>query len=317
MRQLIGHLLVLFVVTSGISVSSADEQKEIMIPDRDFLTMSDGEKLVLRSWLPSTGAGAVIVALHGINDYHHAFSIPASYLAARGIAVYAYDQRGHGTSPQRGRWAGTGVLARDAREAIKLISDRHDELPVYILGDSMGGAVAIISLTGEYAPKVSGLILVAPAVRGGRHINIFLRAVLDVGAFLTPSFSLSSRWSGVTLSDNDEAVAAIRSDPLVMQKTRVDTIRGVVHLMDEALEASSKLDNSILLLYGLKDEIVPKGAVCDFLDRLREKPVAAFYPEGYHLLLRDNHRERVLRDIISWLSNRDTPLPSGLTYRCP
>jgi alpha-beta hydrolase superfamily lysophospholipase len=121
----------------------------------------------------------------------------------------------------------------------------------------------------------------------------------------------------VTLSDNDEAVAAIRSDPLVMQKTRVDTLRGVVHLMDEALEASSELDDSILLLYGLKDEIVPKGAVCDFLDRLREKPAAAFYPEGYHLLLRDNQRMTVLQDIISWLRDRDAPLPSGLTYRCP
>ena len=317
MRQLIGYLLLFLVVTPGFSVSSADEQKDIVIPHRDFLIMSDGEKRALRYWLPSAGADAVVVALHGINDYHQAFSIPAPYLAAHGIAVYAYDQRGHGASPQRGRWPGAGVLARDAREAIKLIGDRHDGLPVFILGDSMGGAVAIIALTGEKAPKVAGLILVAPAVRGGRHLNIFYRAVLNMGAFLTPSLSLSSRWSGVTLSDNDEAVAAIRSDPLVMQKTRLHTLKGVVHLMDEALEASSELDDPILLLYGLKDEVVPKGAVCEFLDRLREKPAAAFYPEGYHLMLRDNQRDTVLRDIVSWLTNRDTPLPSGLEYHCP
>jgi alpha-beta hydrolase superfamily lysophospholipase len=120
----------------------------------------------------------------------------------------------------------------------------------------------------------------------------------------------------VTLSDNREAVDVIRSDPLVVQKSRFDTLNGIVDLMDKTLEASSKLDYPILLLYGLNDEIVSKSAVCDFLALPAEKPVTVFYPEGYHLLLRDRQRDIVLRDITAWLTAPDAPVPSGFGYSC-
>ena len=316
MSNLIGFLLTLILAACSPGVAISDGQITTFPPASDFLVMTDGEKLALHTWLPGTDPDAVVIALHGFNDYSRAFSIPAPYLAARGIAVYTYDQRGHGSSPQRGRWPGLEVLAGDAREAIQLIGDRHQGLPVYILGESMGGAVAVIALTEGSAPEVAGLILVAPAVRGGRHINRFYRAILYVGKHLTPALTLSGRWSGVTLSDNREAVDVIRSDPLVVQKSRFDTLNGIVDLMDEALEASSKLHHPILLLYGLNDEIVSKSAVCDFLALPAEKPVTVFYPKGYHLLLRDRQRDIVLRDITAWLMAPDAPLPSGLGYSC-
>ena len=49
---------------------------------------------------------AVILAVHGFNDYSHAFADFGAYAASQGIAVHAYDQSGFGANPSR-------ALARD------------------------------------------------------------------------------------------------------------------------------------------------------------------------------------------------------------
>src|SRR4051812_9200487 len=77
------------------------------------LVTPDGEKLPLRAWLPDRPPGAVIVALHGFNDYSNAFDAPGRFWAARGIATYAYDQRGFGGAPARGIWADFTTLQAD------------------------------------------------------------------------------------------------------------------------------------------------------------------------------------------------------------
>ena len=69
---------------------------------------ADGAVLPMRSWLPPAGmpAKAVIVALHGFNDYSRFFTGPGEFLSRRGFACYAYDQRGFGNSPGWGLWGG-------------------------------------------------------------------------------------------------------------------------------------------------------------------------------------------------------------------
>ena len=296
MRLAAGLLFFIFLASCAFGTAGTAESVDPMKSAGDVLVMKDGTKLALRSWIPEGDVRAVIVALHGINDYGGAYAIPGPYLAGRGIAVYACDQRGYGASPGRGLWPGSDTLALDAREAVRLIGERHPGLPIYLLGESMGGAVAILAAAEGKAPGVHGLILVAPAVWGGKHFSRILRTTLTVGDRVAPGLALSGRLSGTTLSDNSEMLANLRKDPLVIQKSRLDSLDGVVNLMDLALEASSKLDIPTLLLYGLKDEVVPDDALCDFMTRPKKLPAGAFYPEGYHLLLRDRQREKVLGD---------------------
>ena len=72
----------------------------------DAMIMDDGAKLPLRSWLPKDKPRAIILALHGFNDYSNAFAAPGKEWAKHGVATFAYDQRGFGGAPERGRWAG-------------------------------------------------------------------------------------------------------------------------------------------------------------------------------------------------------------------
>ena len=100
---------------------------------------------------------AVVLALHGFNDYSYAFDLPATYWAEHGVITYAYDQRGFGDSPTHGFWSGPEALVRDTNTITRLLRARHPNLPIYLLGESMGGAVLLASAN-QHLPDVDDLI---------------------------------------------------------------------------------------------------------------------------------------------------------------
>lgn len=274
----------------------------------------DGYQTTLRQWLPADPPEAVILALHGFND-HSTFIAPAAELwQQRGIATFAYDQRGFGEGPNRGLWAGAEVMAEDSRALLRLLRQRYPETPLYLLGESMGGAVAIAALTGRGAPKVEGLILAAPAVRSRETLNWGFRASLYLISHSLPWLALKPSGAPVQASDNIEALRALGADPLVIKRTRMDSVHGLVDLMDLAQERALVLDEPLLLLVGEKDELVPGEAMELFWSRLpddAEGQRRATYTEGWHLLFKDLQAETVIEDVATWVKAPDQPLPSG------
>ena len=57
----------------------------------------------------------------------------------------------------------------------------------------------------------------------------------------------------------------------------------------------------MLILAGRRDQIVPAGRDRRGLGQLPPSVRGAFYPHGYHLLLRDTDRALVEADILAWL----------------
>ncbi len=277
------------------------------------IVAADGARLPLRRWLPAGAPRAAIVALHGFNDYAAAFERAGRFWAACGVATYAYDQRGFGAAPHPGIWPGARALAEDAGTALRLIAARHPGTPVYLLGDSMGGAVALLVSTAPGRPAFAGTILVAPAVRGRRHMSLAERWTLWLLVRAAPWLALSGGGLGVTPSDNAAMLRALARDPKVIKETRVDAIHGLVTLMDAALAAAPLLVGPTLIVYGRRDQLVPAAATADLLAGVPAgSPVrAAAYDDGYHMLLRDLAAERVLADIAAWIADPAAPPSSG------
>ena len=200
-------------------------------------------------------------------------------------------------------------LSTDLRSAVARLRDIYPVVPLYILGESMGGAVTIVTATGDAPLEVDGLILSAPAVWGGPHMNLFYRMTLWFASTLAPGWTLTGSGLDIKPSDNIEMLRAFSADPLVIKETRTDAIAGLVALMDRALESAPALDQKMLLLIGEKDEIVPEGALDDFQNRLETADATVIsYPDGYHMLLRDLQRTKVFEDIVAWI----TAEPAGV-----
>ncbi|HVI50760.1 MAG TPA: lysophospholipase [Candidatus Sulfotelmatobacter sp.] len=287
--------------------------------EAEAIVTADEARLPYRRWLPADGqpVKAVIVALHGMNDYSNAFDGPGKYLAARGVAVYAYDQRGFGQGPWPSYWAGEEAMTNDLSTALRLIGGRHPGVPLYAMGESMGGAVVMRTMTSAHPPAVSGVILSAPAVWGRDDMNIFERSALWMTSHVLPWMTLTGEGLNVAPSDNIEMLRALSRDPLVIKETRVDTIHGLVDLMTNAQNCADRLATPALVLYGEHDEVIPAAPSYRMMSRLAggDSQVKAVYANGYHMLLRDLQAQVVLADIAAWIDAPHAPLPSGADRR--
>lgn len=282
-----------------------------MMQDEELVTR-DGTRLSLRRWEAEGGAPkAVIVALHGMSDYSNAFDMPGKFWSGQGITTLAYDQRGFGKSATPGIWAGADAMRADLSDAVAAARSRYPGVPVYALGESMGGAVVLTALSSVSLPQVDGVILVAPAVWSRADMPLTYRAALFLAAHLMPGVILSnsaaSRVVTIVPSDNIEMLRALGRDPLFQKRTRTDTLYGLVDLMDEARTAPGLLHNPppILFLAGAKDQIIPVKSTDAVIAALGNRADVRRYPDGYHMLLRDLQREKVQRDVGDWVLKRN------------
>ncbi|HEY1384160.1 MAG TPA: alpha/beta fold hydrolase [Dongiaceae bacterium] len=279
--------------------------------------MPDGVDLPLRVWTPwDRPADGVILALHGFNDYSKGLASPGKGMARRGFIVYAYDQRGFGQTPQRGIWAGEKQMADDLRVAARLIKARHPDLPLFLLGESMGGSVIMTAAVSGDPPVADGLILAAPAIWGWQTIAPWERAITEGAVHVIPWVTVVPTGVHVLASSNRAALRDLARDPLVIKDTRVDTAYGLVNLMTDAFDAAAKLTKPRwLLMFGEHEAILDRGAVNEalphFLDLPPDQGRIAIYPGGYHLLLRDFNQYAVYDDMAAWMRDPKAPLPSG------
>jgi alpha-beta hydrolase superfamily lysophospholipase len=313
----------LFVLTGSTALSACATEMTLpgppVIPPRladGAFVMPDGAQLPYRTWQPAgTDPWAVVLALHGFNDSRDAWELPAPAFADAGILVYAPDQRGFGEAPGRGLWAGTAGLVDDAACMMRLLRARHPRSRLFVVGESMGGAVLMCLATSPNPPPVDGYVLVAPAVWGRAEMNFLMRGVLWAAAGVVPGLTLSGGPVRVRASDNRAALIRLSTDPLTIRETRVDTIKGLVDLMDAALAAAPNFNAPSLFMYGGHDELVPDRATAATWHGLAGKPAGevaiAYYPKGFHLLMRDLDRSAPIGDVVAWLHDPKAPLPSG------
>lgn len=307
-------IVVLLGACSPQIIDLGSPQRDDQLLRAHFAT-SDGLALPYRSWKPAGKPRAIIIALHGFNDYSNFFADPAAFFADHGIGSYAYDQRGFGASPFRGRWFPTDRYIADARAFTKQVAKRHPDTPVFLLGESMGGAIAMSLVTEHDTPWITGVILSAPAVWGRAAMPFYQTAALWIGVHTFPSTRLTGRGLKIKPSDNIEMLRALGRDPFVIKGARIDAIYGLVDLMDRALEAAHLLDHRALILYGAQDDIVKAGPTRMMISRLPDVPDGmrriAIYEGGYHMLLRDLDAKNIWADIVHWIDDPTSGLPSG------
>jgi acylglycerol lipase len=253
-------------------------------------------------WVAATDPRATILALHSFSDYHAAFDHLGPWLAERGVTVVGYDQRGFGDAPHPGHWAGTEVMVDDAiRRAEALRAD--SDAPLYLLGESMGGAVAMLVAI-RRPDLVDGLILAAPAVREG----IFIRYPYSFGLYLLASLA-PGRIEHLNRDPEHpllrpESAERLARDPNVIREVRMDTYQGLIRMADLASNRAPEVSQPVLLMYGGRDDSIPQVAVEHLREDWGKRVTWRFYPEAPHLLLQGRDWQRAAADIVDWVHSR-------------
>jgi len=284
----------------------------------DRFVSFDGARLGLKTWTAEGAYAedpwAVIIGLHGMDDYSNAFHTAGPWWAKQGITTYAFDQRGFGRSPERGVWAGEDLMTGDLRAACALGRRLHPRAILAVAGESMGGAVAIAAFASDEPPDADRVILLSPAVWGFSQQPLTYSASLWMASHTLPqvvvkppSFLARHIWA----SDNVRELIRMGQDKQMIFGSRFDTLYGLVSLMETAWQGIDRLKLPALYMYGAHDQIIPAPAAISAADRLRPPGRTAYYRDGWHLLLRDLQAQTVWSDAEAFIRDPAGALPSG------
>tara|TARA_B100000676_G_C17990435_1_gene794558 strand:- start:38 stop:961 length:924 start_codon:yes stop_codon:yes gene_type:complete len=267
----------------------------------------------LREWQPTDTPDAVILGLHSFGDYGAAFDTLGPYFAEAGHLLVSYDQAGFGERSQQGKWAGEKQLVSEAVAQIEHLYERYQR-PVFLIGESLGGAVAILAAL-KVPEKVAGIALAGPAVREGIRLRYGWNAAIASAAFIAPGYRLT-----VDRQPDDPTLAAhsaqrLANDPRVIRNVRMDSYWGLIQLADNASDRAPALTTPSLLLYGGRDNSVPEAGIQHLRAHLADRGEYRFYPQGPHLLLQGAQWQTVADDILDWIARTRTEI--GLTGRAP
>lgn len=102
--------------------------------NNNLFVTHDGTALPVRRWIPKTVPKAILIALHGFNDYANFFDAPGNFFSQHDVLCLAYDQRGFGSAPKRGRWGGITNYIQDLRDFVGLLSSNiHSNLSICLV----------------------------------------------------------------------------------------------------------------------------------------------------------------------------------------
>ncbi len=258
-------------------------------------------RIFYRAWLPDAAPKAVVLLSHGVAEHSGRYAHVAGRLASAGYAVYAVDHRGHGRSGgKRSLVDRFDHAVEDLNQLYALARDAHPEGRVFLIGHSMGGAIAALyALT--YQDQLAGLVLSAPAlvVEG---VSPILHRVATLLSAIAPG-------AGIVQLD----AKAVSRDPVVVREYETDPLnfhgkvpaRTAVELVKLAGEAPSRLRElrlPILVVQGTADGLVPPRAGRLVVDSVTSPDKTLRMYDGlYHEVFNEPEKDLVLDEVVEWL----------------
>ncbi|MEQ2302017.1 hypothetical protein AMECASPLE_002087 [Ameca splendens] len=275
---------------------------------------ADGLHLFCRYWEPTGPPRALVFIAHGAGEHSGPYEEIAQRLKELSLLVFAHDHVGHGQSEgDRMNIRDFQVYIRDSLQHIDLMKSCHPDLPIFIVGHSMGGAISILSAC-ERPSDFAGMVLIAPMVQmnpeSATPFKIFVAKLLN---HMLPSLtlgSIESKW----VSRDKKQVEAYDADELNHHGgLRVSFGMQLMGAAERIERAIPSISWPFLLLHGDADKLCDiRGSKMMYENTASSDKKLKIYEGGYHALHHDlpEVAQSVLKDVTSWITER---LPAAKT----
>ncbi|HEX2249828.1 MAG TPA: alpha/beta hydrolase [Gemmatimonadales bacterium] len=266
---------------------------------------ANGLQLFYQAWLPAGGRrDAVLVNLHGLGDHSGLYPNLAAHFPTRRLALYAYDMRGNGRSPgQRAYLSGWHEYRDDLRAFLNLVWEWEAGMPVFLLGNSLGGLV-VLDYALHFPEKLAGVIAAAPPL-GKLGVPPFLMSLGRVMSRVAPRFSLRVGMDLTGLARDPAVIEAVLADPYFHRVGTARLSTEVTAAISRVHALADRLSVPLLILHGAADRMVPPDGSREFFAKVQHPDrELREYPEAYHGLFADFEHGQVLADVDRWIRAR-------------
>ncbi|MFW9943235.1 MAG: alpha/beta hydrolase [Candidatus Thorarchaeota archaeon] len=263
----------------------------------------DHLNIYYQAWIPKDSK-AVIQVVHGFAEHSGRYMNVINKLTSLGYAIYVNDHRGHGKSEGKRNYVDNfEQYVEDEKKIYDLIKNLHPNLPIFMLGHSMGSMIALI-FTSKYEFLLRGLILSGTGTGAGESISKLLKFIVKLLAKIAPKKYINPGLEADKLSHDPEIVQAYKQDPLV--NADKITIRLGWELMknfEKVKSITSNLKIPLLVQCGAEDSLI-KGSEEELRNvfNMVDKTILIYdglYHEVYNEIKEE--REKVLNDLSNWL----------------
>ena len=257
-------------------------------------------ELYYQSWYRAS-VKAVLILVHGHGGHSSIFNRMVDYLLECNYAVYGFDLRGNGRSPgQRGYVNSWSEFRQDLKAFINLVKAENPHLPLFLFGQSLGGAI-VLDYTLREPDDIEGLILMSPAL--GLGISQWLIILSKLFSAVLPRFSLDTGIDFSACSRDPEVIAASAKDSLRHSKGTTRLATELLKTINWIENHATELQTPILILHGDADRVTLPENSRAFFNRITfaDKEIRE-YSNGYHELHQDINYREVFADISDWLN---------------
>jgi alpha-beta hydrolase superfamily lysophospholipase len=195
----------------------------------------------------------------------------------------------------------------DLSDGVDAARAKYPGMPVYALGESMGGAVVLSSLASAHPPRVDGVVLIAPAVWSRDDMPFYYGWAAWFMAHVFPSMHVSGNGLHIVACDNIAVLRKLSRDPLFQHSARSDQVYGLMNLMDEGRKAPDHFPPQtppILFLYGAHDQVIPAPPTETTIKALGARAEVHRDDNGYHMLLRDLDGNAQSKLVSDWIARK-------------
>lgn len=264
-----------------------------------------GLKIYYQYWIPDKPK-AILQIVHGFAEHSGRYMNVVNELIPLGYAVYANDHRGHGRSEGIRNYVDTfDQYIEDEKILYKIISEQHPNMPIFMLGHSMGSLIALY-FTKKYENLLKGLILSGAGVDVGEGGDALLKAITKLSEE-NPKMEIPPNLNADFLSHDPEVVKAYQADPLVYaDKITARLAFELFNNMKNIKSFIKDLKIDLLVQCGSEDKLITGSENLDVLYNMEDKTIIIYeglYHEVYNEVEQD--RKKVLNDLSKWLERHN------------
>jgi acylglycerol lipase len=278
----------------------------VLFPIEDWMTFITRDGFRLHTYkYPASSIRCVILSLHGLHSYSQPTGIIAKFLAEAGFEVVAFDHRGHGKSEgPRAYFTSVSVLVNDTLEFIKELKKLYGDLPLFLMGGSLGGAVCI-NVALELGDKIAGIILINPAIGIDTRLEGCMRGIANCFASCCPMMPVA-KGDLFRTSKNELLHKFMNENPYYYNgKIKVGTSAAMLNAMRDLRKRYRFFKTRVLLIQGGNDQVTNVRKVQSFMKKIEvEDKTLLMYPGRPHSIVFEDVVFEIAEKITEWVRVR-------------